>query len=55
MPSPTVTKRWAPMFRHEGGCRLRMFSKQLFYKWNYQGNDKAIEDFFSMYQMGGEL
>lgn len=44
-----------PLFYQSFGCSLRNFSKKLFYKWDYLGHDTQIDDFFSMYQMGGEL
>ena len=50
-----VTKPWSHWFRHHGGVGLRAFSKRDFYQWGYMGNNQVIYDYFSMWQMGGEL
>ncbi len=50
---PKIAKEWSTWFFHESMAHLSKVDKTLFYKIAYHGN--YDQDYFAMYQMGGEL
>lgn len=47
--------RWAAWFKHQANIQLKKFDERLFWKIGMPDEPPEVDDFFSMYEMGGEL
>ena len=46
---------WAVWFKHAADSNLKQFNERLFWNLGMPKEPPAIDEFFAMYQMGGEL